>query len=60
MCEHVKLKGEVVRHSAREVFLGGYFVVEIIESVQPFVVGLDGCFYAESAFGSCFAKPDIE
>ena len=60
MCEHVKLKGKVVCHGAREIFLGGYLVVEIIESMQPLVLCFNSCFHAETAFGSGASEPDIE
>ena len=60
MCEHVKLKGEVVRHGLPEVLFGGYLVIEIIESVQPLVIGFNGCFDAVTALRSSTPKPHIE
>ena len=59
MGEHIELESEIVSHSSLKVGFCGDFVVEIVESVQPLVLGLDGG--ADTEFGrSVGTTPNVD
>lgn len=59
MGEHIELESQIVGHSAFKIGLGRNLVVEIVEGVEPFILGLDGG--ADTEFGGCLCTaPNIE
>lgn len=60
MSNHVKLKGQVVSHCILKVFFCRNFIIEIVESVQPLVFRIYGCFHAKLSFGFYTVKPYIK